>query len=75
MREQSLRVCWRDFADACERLIEWRSFALWVRAIVDAEREMPEWLKERINYRCPGFLSARQNEADSDSTWLDLPRG
>ena len=72
MREQSLRVCWRDFADACERLIEWRSFALWVRAIVDTERQLPEWLKERINYRCPGFLSARQNAVDSDSTWLDL---
>jgi hypothetical protein len=72
MREQSLRTPWRDFAKACEQLIEWHSFALWVRAIVDTERSVPQWLKEAIDHRCPGFPEPRPDAADGDSIWLDL---
>jgi hypothetical protein len=72
MRQQSLKTSWRNLADACEQLIEWRSFALWVRAIVGAERSLPQWLREAIDQRCPGFLESRSEAADLDSLWLDL---
>jgi len=72
MREQSLRAPWQDFTKACEQLVEWHSFALWVRAIVDAERSVPQWLKEAIGHRCPGFPEPRSDAADGDSIWLDL---
>jgi len=72
MREQSLRTPWRDFAKACEQLIVWHSFALWVRAIVDTERSVPQWLIEAIGQRCPGFPEPRPAATDGDSIWLDL---
>jgi hypothetical protein len=71
MREQSLRVAWRDLADACERLIEWRSFGLWARAIIDAECGLPEWLKDSVNQRCPGLFED-QRRSGHDSVWLDI---
>lgn len=72
MREQSLRIAWRELANACEQLVQWRSYALWVRAIIDAERGLPQWLQERLDHRCPGFLESRPRPANPDSIWLDL---
>jgi hypothetical protein len=72
MRQQSLRAPWREVAEACEQMIEWRSFALWVRAIIDAEHAVPKWLTEIIDRRCPGFFEARCNATDHESAWLDL---
>ncbi len=72
MREQSLKTSWRNLADACEHIIEWRSFALWVRAIIGGERSLPQWLKEGIDQRCPGFVESRSDSDDLDSLWLDL---
>jgi hypothetical protein len=71
MRDQSLRVAWCDLAEACERLIEWRSFGLWTRAIIDAEGAFPEWLKESVDQRCPGLLED-QRRSGHDSLWLDI---
>ena len=72
MRQQSLKTSWQNLAAACEQMIEWRSFALWVRAIVGAERCLPEWLKEVIDQRCPGFIEGRSNVDDLQSLWQDL---
>jgi hypothetical protein len=72
MRQQSLKTSWRNLAEACEQLIEWRSFVLWVRAVVGAERSLPQWLRQAIDQRCPGFLQGRSEVADLASLWLDL---
>ena len=72
MRQQSLKTSWRTLADACEQMIEWRSFALWVRAIIGAERSLPQWLRAALDHRCQGFLELRSNADDLDSLWLDL---
>jgi hypothetical protein len=72
MRQQSLKTSWRSLADASDQLIEWRSFTLWVRAIIEAERSVPHWLNQAIDQRCPGFLKGRPSVADPDSLWLDL---
>lgn len=72
MRQQSLKTSWRNLADACEQMLEWHSFALWVRAIIGAERSLPQWLRRAIDQRCPGFLEGRSNADNLDSLWLDL---
>ena len=72
MRQLALTTSWRNLAEACEQLIEWRSFALWVRAIVGVERCLPQSLREAIDQRCPGFLASGSEKADLDSLWLDL---
>jgi hypothetical protein len=72
MRQQSLKVPWRDLSDACHQMIVWRSFALWVRAIINAERALPDWLRKRIDQRCPGFVANRPKPSDYDSIWVDL---
>jgi hypothetical protein len=70
MREQSLRIPWRDFAETCDQVVEWRSFALWVRAIISAARTVPDWLRHRIAERCPGFFD--RQASDPDSIWVDV---
>ncbi len=72
MRDQALKVPWRELASACERMASWRSFSLWVRAIVDAERALPAWLVAAIEERCPAFLQSRRTAGGSESIWLDL---
>ena len=71
MRDQALRVPWRELASACEHMALWRSFSLWVRAIVDAEQGLPAWLVTEIEDRCPAFLRSRRT-AELESLWLDL---
>ena len=72
MRNQALKVLWRELASTCDQLAHWRSFSLWVRAIVDTERTLPEWLATAIEDRCPAFLQSRRTGADLPSLWLDL---
>jgi len=72
MREQALRVPWRDIAAALDRLIEHECFALWARAIADAERAIPEWLLASIEDRYPGFGSSRRSPRSHESVWEDL---
>lgn len=72
MRDQALKVPWRELASACERMALWRSFGLWVRAIVDVERALPTWLAAAIEGRCPAFLQSRHTDADLESLWLEL---
>lgn len=72
MREQALKVPWRDIAAAVDRLIEHECFALWVRAIADTERAIPEWLLASIEHRYPGFGSSRRTSRSHESIWQDL---
>lgn len=71
MRQQSLRVPWRQLADSCTCLIEWRSFALWVRAILAAEKAMPAWLARPVEQKCPGLLT-NKGPQDSESMWIAI---
>jgi hypothetical protein len=72
MREQSLRTPWKSLAATCEELVRWRSFALWVRAIVDAEGSLAQLLRATLDERCPGFLESRTDPDELKSMWLDL---
>ena len=72
MRMQALRAPWSEVAAAVARLIEWRSFGLWVRAIADSERAIPIWLAAALQERCPSFLESRREGGDMESLWIDL---
>lgn len=72
MREQSLKVRWRELSEASDQMISWLSYALWVRAVVSAERALPTWLRDCIEQRSPGFLSSRPQPSDPNALWLDL---
>ena len=72
MREQSLKVRWRDLSEASDQMILWLSYALWVRAVVSTERALPAWLRDCIEQRCPGFLNSRPERSDPNALWLDL---
>ena len=72
MRDQALKVPWRELASACEQMATWRSFGLWVRAIADAEMALPGWLAAVIEDSCPAFLQSRRTGTDLESLWLDL---
>lgn len=56
MLDQSLLVPWRRFAETVAQIGEWRAFALWVRAIVDANGALPAAAREAVRDRCPGLL-------------------
>ena len=72
MRMQALRAPWSEVAAAVVRLIEWRSFGLWVRATADSERAIPIWLAAALQERCPSFLESRREGGDLESLWIDL---
>lgn len=54
-RSQLMSVPWARFRAAYEKYVRWHSFALWVRAIVEAAGEVPSWLEVILKRRCPGF--------------------
>lgn len=72
MREQSLKVPWRDLSEASDQMILWLSYALWVRAVLTAEPALPTWLRDCIEQKCPGFLDSRAEGSDLNKLWLDL---
>jgi hypothetical protein len=53
--------------------MDWEAFVFWVRAIVEADRQIPSGVAERIRERCPGFLEeTRPADGDIDRLWLQL---
>jgi hypothetical protein len=48
-------IPWSRLRGAREKYIEWEAFALWVRAIEEAEGNFPQWLAEIVDKRCRGF--------------------
>jgi hypothetical protein len=70
--EQARRIPWRRLDETRKRYIEWQEFCLWVRAIVEAEDAMPDWLSLVVEQRCPGFLRAQNGNASSRLLGLRL---
>jgi hypothetical protein len=54
--KQLLRVTWTDFSRAQEKYIRWSAFALWIRAIVNAEQGLPLMVTDALKARCPQFV-------------------
>jgi len=58
---------------ASSQYVEWEAFALWVRSLVEAAREVPAIVQGTLEERCPGFLArvrAARAKPCSDPQWL-----
>jgi hypothetical protein len=72
MLQQSLRVSWRRLAAEVERVLEFRAFSLWTRALLEIEGSVPDAVLGSIEGRCPGFAVSRRGNHDLGSLWTDL---
>lgn len=77
--QEAARIPWPRLHEAREKYVEWEAFALWVRAIEDAEGDVPEWLAEAVEKRCPDFLKfvGKHGQQHADSPpffWYHLER-
>jgi hypothetical protein len=63
---QARRMPWKHLLQAKRQYVDWSAFSLWVRAITDTEGEVPCWLAQILEQRCPGLLESdpRRNVAD-----------
>ena len=65
------------FAAAMTEFIEWRTFAYWVRLVVELEGGVSSKMRPILNERCPGFIAAltayRESHPDErEFLWLRL---
>jgi hypothetical protein len=72
MLQQSLRVSWRRLAAEVDRVLEFRAFSLWTRAILEIESSIPDAVLASIEERCPGFGMRKKGNYDLGSLWTDL---
>lgn len=72
MLQQSLRVSWRRLAAEVDRVLEFRAFSLWTRAILEIEGSIPNEVLASIEERCHGFGMRKRDNCDLGSLWTDL---
>lgn len=72
MLQQSLRVSWRRLVAEVDRVLEFRAFSLWTRAILEIESSIPDAVLASIAERCPGFGMRKKGNYDLGSLWTDL---
>jgi hypothetical protein len=70
--EQARRIPWRRLDETRTEYVEWQELCFWVRVIVEAEGEMPDWLSAVGDQRCPGFLPAQNGNTSSRPLGLRL---
>jgi hypothetical protein len=58
--KQARHIPWQRLLEARGQYIDWQEFYLWARSILEVEEEIPDWLTESLNDRCPGFLQAEK---------------
>ncbi len=57
---EARRIPWKRLLEARHQYVEWNAFGLWVRAIAETEGEVPLWLAEVLEERCPGLLGSER---------------
>jgi len=72
MLQQSLRVSWRRLVAEVDRVLEFRAFSLWTRAIIEIEGSIPDEVLASIEERCPGFGMRKRGNLELRSLWTDL---
>src|SRR5262245_61361636 len=53
---EAASIPWPQLQKAREKFVAWEAFGFWVRAIENAEGNVPQWLVRTVEERCPGFL-------------------
>lgn len=72
MLKQSLLVSWRRLAAEVDRVLEFRAFSLWTRAILEIEGSIPDEVVASIEERCSGFGTRKRGNHNLGSLWTDL---
>jgi hypothetical protein len=72
MAAQLLRVPWSLFEREIDRVLEWRAFSLWVRAILQVQKSIPAIVRAAVEQRCPGFWAGRVAGQSLDELWTDI---
>src|SRR5579863_2042278 len=54
--QQARRVPWQRLLEARTEYADWQVFNFWVRSIVEAEGAIPDWVRDVVENRCPGFF-------------------
>jgi hypothetical protein len=68
-----------QIADAVDKYVEWQTFAYWLRAHLEANRELPDRVVAELKRRCPGFgefnnSSALKNQRERAGAWRHFVR-
>lgn len=61
---EALLIPWSRLLDSAEAYIEWRTFALWVRAITEMAGDVPAIVRGTLEVHCPGFLTSDRRSVD-----------
>jgi len=69
---QARRVPWKRLLEARHLYVEWNAFSLWFRAVAETEGQVPAWLAQTLEVRCPGLLgsSTRSDSTQSEQNTL-----
>jgi hypothetical protein len=59
--DDALLVLWRQLEAIVDEYVEWHTFVLWVRTIVEATGNIPNAVRSELRQRCPGFLDATEH--------------
>ena len=70
---EAARIPWPRLHEARENYVEWEAFALWVRAIEDAERDFPEWLAKVRSKTEASILAGLPKEETEIAGPLSIP--
>jgi hypothetical protein len=71
--EQARRIPWQRLHEVRNQYIGWQEFYLWVRSIVEVEGQIPDWLSQILNDRCPGFLQTGKESTSKAAKTRPLP--
>jgi len=55
---QARCIPWKRLLEARQQYVEWNAFGLWARALAEAEGQVPTWLVQVLNERCPGICGS-----------------
>src|SRR5713101_2581632 len=53
---EARRIPWQRLLEARNQYIDWQEFNLWVRSVLEIEEQIPAWLVQILDERCPGFV-------------------
>jgi hypothetical protein len=69
--QDALLIPWRYLAASADNYVEWHTFVLWVRTIVEVAGDVPDGICAELRTRCPGFLDGHQS-AKRQPIWKAL---
>jgi len=70
--EQARHIQWKKLAAAVQQANEWEIFTLWLRAVVDAARQIPMAVRRKLETKAPGLLRAVETKISAVSN-ADTP--